>query len=65
MGDLLKFKGQKPAKTGEKTENIGVVVCGLCENVGFLLAVDGRIFCSDCTSPVAASWIEDKDDSAA
>jgi len=65
MGDVIGFKGKKQAKVSEDQEEIALMACGLCESPGFYLSTDGRVFCQICEYPVAVSWTETDENSAA
>lgn len=56
MGDVLKFAPKIPATPVEVTEDIQIMACGHCDNVGFFLSTDGRIYCVNCRNQVDAEW---------
>ena len=56
MGDVVKMQGKPKKKADDDSEYVEVIVCGHCDSPGFVLAVDGRVFCGDCAYPIAASW---------
>jgi hypothetical protein len=66
MGDVLDFSDKKPKKAKEpEVENIAAMVCGQCQNISFHLAVDGRLFCTECLGQVDAFWCMNEDNPVA
>lgn len=65
MGDVLNFVIKSAAEAEAVEESVQIMMCGHCQNAGFFLATDGRLFCVNCREQVDATWgVEEGDPDA-
>lgn len=65
MGDVLTFTTKPAEEPKIIEESVQIMMCGHCQNAGFFLATDGRLFCVNCREQVDAVWGVEEDNPAA